>query len=131
MAYSTELIKMFQKVLNKKVQSNWSHSSDHGETTPLVSSLRIPSESEIKKRKIQNHVIQSLMYMLNLTIGYFLMLIAMGMYSGHFLAIVLGIGFGYYFLHILTPDFYESISNKSIGINEDEHLPRSSNYDQI
>jgi hypothetical protein len=71
-----------------------------------------------------------------MTIGYFLMNIAMCYYAGHFIAIVIGIkifkflynfllyliefakgcGFGYYLLHVITPDFYKSISNESINV---------------
>ncbi|CAF0803888.1 unnamed protein product [Brachionus calyciflorus] len=134
LAYLTEVIKTFQKILNKKLQAKWfiATPDQNNETTPLVNSLRIPIDhSIVKKRRIQNHLVQSLMYMLNLTIGYFLMLVAMAMYAGHFLAIIIGMGFGYYFLNVISPDFYESISDKSININQSENMPRSSNYDQI
>ena len=66
--------------------------SQSNEQTPLVQPLRIPaSRDELKKRRLQNHIIQSLLYMLNLTIGYFLMNIVMVMYAGHFISIILGI----------------------------------------
>jgi hypothetical protein len=85
--------------------------------SPLVQSLRIPiSNREIKRRRsvlffyhfrfkdfsvgyfllfihkkrLKNHVIQSILYVINLTIGYFLMNIAMCYYAGHFIAIIFG-----------------------------------------
>ena len=61
------------------------------ETTSLVRPLHIPvSNNEIKRRRIITHSIQSLIYMLNLTIGYFLMNISMCYYAGHFIALIIG-----------------------------------------
>ena len=57
------------------------------------------------------------MYVLNITVGYFLMNIVMTYYAGHFIAIILGCTFGYYFIHVASPDFEGSISNESIKLN--------------
>jgi hypothetical protein len=45
--------------------------------------------------------------------------ISMCFYSGHFLAIILGFTFGYYFLNIISPDFYASISDEKIGVKNE------------
>jgi hypothetical protein len=67
--------------------------------------------------RLINHIIQSLVYVFNITVGYFLMNIVMCYYAGHFLAIIFGCTFGYYFLHVASPDFEGSISNESINLN--------------
>jgi hypothetical protein len=65
------------------------------------------------------------MYMLNLTIGYFLMNIAMCYYSGHFLAIIFGFTFGYYVLHVTPPPPVHSLSSATAAV---EACHQKSNY---
>ena len=43
-----------------------------------------------KPKRLKKHAIQSLLYFVNLIVGYFLMLIVMNFYAGHFIATVLG-----------------------------------------
>ena len=109
LAFLNEGIKHVQKVIKNKLELNLpeiirENDVINTEQTPLTGSLRILSNEEIKKRKFYNHVIQSIMYMINLTIGYILMNISMYYYAGHFLAIILGFTFGYYILNVASPE---------------------------
>ena len=111
LAFLNEAIKHVQKMLTNKLENYLSILATNNEQTPLNSSELILSKEQIKKKRFYNHVIQSLMYMVNLTIGYILMNISMYFYAGHFVAIILGLTFGYYILNVAYPQPIESCSN--------------------
>lgn len=90
-----ETLKYSQKVLNKKIKTGLIESkrpsADASITSSTVQDLHIPANiSELKKRKIRLHAVQSLLYMVSVFVGFILMDIAMDMYFPHFIMIVIG-----------------------------------------
>ena len=81
--------------------------------------LFILNETMLFVFRLINHIIQSILYMVNLTIAYFLMNISMCLYSGHFLALILGFTFGYYILNVASPES-EDLSALTVPTKQDE-----------
>ncbi|XP_077869446.1 uncharacterized protein LOC100371434 [Saccoglossus kowalevskii] len=123
-----ELLKTLSLYIQSKATANplleGNENNSVNDTAALLVPLRIPPTVEhIKKRRLKLHVGNSMVYLLDIIIGYFLMLSVMT-YNGYLLlAVVLGSGVGYFLFGVQREKL---ISKKSVPLtNHEEEVTES------
>jgi hypothetical protein len=56
--------------------------------------------------------------------------ISMCFYSGHFIAIIVGYGCGYYFLHIISPDYIKQMTSPLISTTTNYNNEINTDHDE-
>ncbi|XP_077986819.1 protein SLC31A2-like [Glandiceps talaboti] len=132
LAILNELLKSIRTYLYKKTIANpltqaKGTNAVVNEHNPLLESLRIPpTVGHIKRRRLKLHVGNSLFYLLEIIIGYLLMLSVMT-FNGYILvAVVCGLGLGYFLFGTPRETF-----NQPIVIPETQRLAETDDPDSL